>query len=231
MNFRLCGAGIAALAIAATSLSARAADIPRPVYKGVPQAVVAYYNWTGFYAGVNFGHGWGTSTWQVLPGTTISPKGFMFGGTLGYNYQIGSFVWGIETDLDWSGVKGSVACGGLTCETSNNYLGTVRGRIGYAFDRFLPYFTGGLAYGDIKATASLPPLAVSASKSKLGWTIGGGLEYAFLGNWSAKLEYLYVDLGSADLGIAPAINNVSFKENILRFGLNYKFAGPIFSRW
>ena len=74
-------------------------------------------------------------------------------------------------------------------------------------------------------------LTVSASSSQLGWTVGAGLEYAFLGNWTAKLEYLYVDLGSFDAGAAPVVNNVSFKENIVRAGLNYKFSGPIFSRF
>jgi outer membrane immunogenic protein len=74
-------------------------------------------------------------------------------------------------------------------------------------------------------------VAVSSSSSQLGWTIGAGLEYAFMGNWSAKLEYLYVDLGNFDAGIAPVVNTVSFKENIVRAGLNYKFSGPIFSRF
>jgi len=121
----------------------------------------------------------------------------------------------------------------FTCETSNTWLATFRGRVGYAFDRWLPYITAGGAYGNVKATASLPALAASAStsKDKLGWTAGVGLEYAFLGNWSAKLEYLYVDLGSFDTGPAPIVNNVSFKENIVRAGLNYKFSGPVFSRF
>jgi outer membrane immunogenic protein len=195
--------------------------------------VVAYYNWTGFYIGINGGYGWGTSNWS-LPAVTNKPKGGMFGGTLGYNYQVGSLVWGLEWDLDWSDVKGSVACGpGVSCETKNSWLTTFRGRIGYAFDRWMPYFTAGGAYGEVKATASAPLLgaAVSTTNNQLGWTIGGGVEYAFLSNWSAKLEYLYVDLGSFDTGPAPLVNNVSFKENIVRAGLNYKFSGPIFSRF
>jgi len=78
---------------------------------------------------------------------------------------------------------------------------------------------------------SLPGVTGSSSSSQLGWTAGVGLEYAFLGNWTAKLEYLYVDLGSFNTGPAPIVNNVSFKENIVRAGLNYKFSGPIFSRY
>ena len=119
----------------------------------------------------------------------------------------------------------------VTCTTESRWLSTFRGRIGYAFDRWLPYITGGGAYGNVKATAAVPGAAVSTSKSEFGWTAGAGLEYAFLGNWTAKLEYLYVDLGTFNAGIAPVVNNVSFKENIVRVGLNYKFSGPILSRY
>jgi len=236
MTFRLIKAGVAALALFAVSFAAQAADVPikAPYFKGSPRSVISYYNWTGFYAGVNGGYGTGTSTWSLVPGTDIKPKGAMFGGTLGYNWQSGAIVYGIEGDFDWSGVKGSNDCGvGVTCETSNTWLATFRGRVGYAFDRWLPYITAGGAYGNVKATASVPLAGLSASSSsdQLGWTAGAGVEYAFLGNWSAKLEYLYVDLGSFDAGAAPVVNNVSFKENILRAGLNYKFSGPIFSRF
>ena len=233
MNFKLFGTGLAALTLLATSFSAQAADIPRPVYKG-PRSVIAYYNWTGFYVGVNAGYGFGTTTWSAVPAANSSPKGFLAGGTLGYNYQVGSIVYGIEGDFDWADVKATADCAvGVTCETKNDWLATFRGRIGYAFDRWLPYLTAGGAYGDVKATVSVPlaGLAASSSKSQLGWTVGAGLEYAFLSNWSAKIEYLYVDLGSFDTGPAPVVNNVSFKESIVRAGLNYKFSGPIFSRY
>jgi outer membrane immunogenic protein len=233
MNFKLLGTGLAALTILATSFTAQAADIPRPVYKGV-RPVVAYYNWTGFYVGINGGYGWGTSDWTT-PAVSPKPKGGLFGGTLGYNYQVGSIVYGIEGDFDWADIKGNVACAGVvTCETKNSWLATFRGRLGYAFDRWLPYFTGGGAYGNVKATTSAPILGgiTSASSNQLGWTVGAGLEYAFLGNWSAKIEYLYVDLGKFDTGFtAPIPDNVSLKENIIRAGLNYKFSGPIFSHY
>lgn len=231
MKFKLTGAAIAALSLVATSLSAQAADIPRPYYKASPRAVVAYYNWTGFYAGIYGGYGWGTSDWSAVTSASTKPKGALFGGTLGYNYQVGSVVWGVEGDFGWSGVKGSAACGAFSCETANGWLGTIRGRVGYAFDRWLPYLTAGGAYGDVKATTTVPTLPASASKSQFGWTVGAGLEYAFLGNWSTKLEYLYVDLGSPNLGTATVTNNVSLKENIVRLGLNYKFSGPLFTRF
>jgi outer membrane immunogenic protein len=233
MNFKLLGAGLAATTLLATSLAAHAADIPRPVYKGV-RSVVAYYNWTGFYLGINGGYGWGNSDWSAVPTANNKPKGGLIGGTIGYNYQVGSLVFGFEGDIDWSDVKGDAACAaGITCTTKNQWLATFRGRLGYAFDRWLPYITAGGAAGDVKASVSAPLFGVtgSSSNTQIGWTVGAGLEYAFLTNWSAKIEYLYVDLGSFDTGPAPLVNNVSFKENIVRAGLNYKFSGPIFSRY
>ena len=148
----------------------------------------------------------------------------MVGGTVGYNLQFGGFVLGLEGDIDWSDIKGSTAtnCPG-TCETTNNWLGTARGRIGYAFDRFLPYFTGGAAFGDIKGTL----VGVGNFKqTKVGWTGGAGIEYAFIDNWSAKIEYLYVDLGKATCNAACSGGNpidVTFNTNIVRAGVNYKF--------
>ena len=101
-------------------------------------------------------------------------------------------------------MKGSVTCAVvLTCETENTWLATFRGRLGYAFDRWLPYITAGGAYGNVKATTDPGPGLASASSSQFGWTGGVGLEYAFLGNWTAKIEYLYVDLGSFNAGLAP----------------------------
>jgi outer membrane immunogenic protein len=231
--YKILGAGMAALSLLAASYSAQAADIPRPVYKGV-RSIVAYYNWTGFYVGINGGYGWGDSDWTV-PAVSNSPKGALIGGTVGFNYQIGSFVWGLEGDYDWADIKDSTACGAFSCETKNSWLATARGRVGYAFDRWLPYFTGGAAFGKVEAN-STNPAAPGASDTLTGWTVGGGLEYAFLGNWSAKIEYLYVDLGSFDCnaacsGAAAVGSTVDFKTNIIRAGLNYKFSGPIFSRF
>jgi len=227
MRLKLLGSGLAALTMLAAAVSAQAADIPPPVYKGV-RPVIAYYNWTGFYLGINGGYAWGSSDWD-FPVSSPSPKGGLIGATLGYNYQVGSIVFGIEGDYDWASIKGSDACAGVTCETKSTYLATFRGRLGYAFDRWLPYITGGGAYGNINAIS--PVLGLAAKSAQLGWTVGGGIEYGFLGNWSAKIEYLYVDLGSFDTGFTtPVPANVSLKENVVRAGLNYKFSGPIFSR-
>ena len=120
-------------------------------------AMVSPYNWTGFYLGINGGGGWGGSDWNGM-GVGTSPSGGMIGLTAGYNWQgTGNpWVFGLEGDIDWTGVKGSTACGCFTCQTRNNWLGTVRGRVGYAWDRIMPYFTVGAAFGNIEAKVSGP---------------------------------------------------------------------------
>jgi outer membrane immunogenic protein len=217
---RLVLAGVGVLAMATTMASAQAADLAR--HRAMPTKAApmyaAPYNWTGAYVGINGGGGWGRSSYSgALAGADFRTSGGMVGGTLGYNYQVGPTVFGVETDLDWSNVKGSGTCGALTCSTQNNWLGTARGRIGYAFDRVLPYATGGLAYGGVKN--SVTGFGDSTS-TKAGYALGGGLEAAIAGPWSAKIEYLYADLGRTS---APLGTDVRTKENVVRAGLNYRF--------
>jgi outer membrane immunogenic protein len=216
------GAAIAALLIA--PIAALAADMPRPSYKA-PQYIAPLFTWTGFYVGLNAGYGWGNSDWSGAGGNfQVAPKGFLGGGTLGYNYQTGVFVWGLEGDIDYMNLKGtapSAVC--ASCTFKDTWLGTFRGRIGYSFDRWLPYITGGAAYGN----AYVSTATGSASGTKQGWTAGAGVEYAWFGNWSAKLEYLYVDLGTttcsqAACGFATD-EQVKFKANLVRAGVNYRF--------
>ena len=214
------GVAIAALLIA--SIAAQAADLPRPSYKAPAYSEPSYANWTGFYIGVNAGYGFGKSNWD-FPAVSPSPKGFLGGATIGYNFQTGSWVWGAEGDFDISMMKGSSDCFGGTCETKNSWLGTARARIGYAgWNNWLPYLTFGGAGGDVKATSPFG----TANKMKIGWTAGLGIEYALWTNWSVKAEYLYVDLGKFDCGVSCAgvtPDNVSFKANLARVGVNYRF--------
>ena len=213
--------GILAAAVATPSF---AADLPRPAYKAAPAIYVAPFSWSGFYVGINAGYGWGKSSWSAGGLTTgdFNLNGGVIGATLGYNLQTGSWVWGLEGDLDASYIKGS-DCSPLTCETRNRWLGTARGRIGYAWDRWLPFFTGGLAFGDIKMTP--PVTGLTETKTKTGYTLGVGVEYAFTGPWSVKAEYLYVDLGKATCSAATCLApvDVSFKSNLFRVGANYRF--------
>ena len=127
-------------------------------------------------------------------------------------------VLGLEGDIDWSNLRGSAACGGTSCEMRNDWLATIRGRVGYAgWDRFMPYVTGGAAFGNIKTTIAG---VGDSSETKTGWTLGGGIEAAIAGPWTAKVEYLYVDLGS---GGSIAGSDASFHTNIVRAGVNYRF--------
>jgi outer membrane immunogenic protein len=185
--------------------------------------VAPVYNWTGFYLGANGGGGWGHSFWNNST-TGINLSGGQAGGTVGYNQQLGSIVFGVEGDGDWSGFKGTNTTPGCPggCTTSDTWLSTVRGRIGYAFDRVMPYATGGLAVGDIRAAT---PGFAGGTSTNAGWTLGGGVEVALPGNWSAKAEYLRVDLGGFNCtgcGAAPG-NHVSLQENVFRAGVNYHF--------
>src|SRR5258706_9619329 len=170
---------LASVGIVALAGSAAAADLPRryePVVKAPIYAPV--YNWTGFYVGINGGGAWGHSAWDSTPGFDLS--GGLVGGTAGYNWQTGPWVFGLEGDLDWTNINGKTigACP-LGCTTSNNWLATVRGRIGYAFDRIMPYFTGGLAVGDIKAAT---PFFAGKSETNAGWTVGGRLAVGLMNN-------------------------------------------------
>jgi opacity protein-like surface antigen len=198
-------------------------------------------DWTGIYLGFNAGYSFGGSDWtdSVTGSSTGSfgTSGFTFGGTLGANYQVGSLVFGVEGDGGWADASGfgtftatSLCAGG--CLTTNTWLSTVRGRAGYAFDRFFAYGTAGAAFGDVRANFSND--AVSRA-TKAGWTAGAGVEVALDRHWSAKAEYLFVDLANGscttDCAIAnvngpPLIANfaVKFNESMVRGGVNYRFA-------
>ena len=219
---RSLAAGIGFLALAA-SIPASAADLPRGMPYRAPTAYAPVYNWTGFYLGINGGGAWGDSDWNGLA-VSNSPGGGMIGVTAGYNWQgLGSpWVFGIEGDVDWTNVKDSSPCGAFVCETKNNWFGTVLGRVGYSWDRWLPYFTGGVAFGDIDANRTG---FGGSSDTNAGWTVGFGLEGVIANRWTAKLEYLYADIGDTTCSAAACgtATNVDLRMNIVRAGLNYRF--------
>ncbi len=191
-------------AIAATPASA--ADL----YRGPALAAAPFnvYNWNGAYVGVNLGYQWGTVTnWGA------SPNGLMGGGQIGYNWQNGWFVFGLEADIQGSAANDTFAAD----KFSNPWFGTVRGRAGYAMNNVLFYLTGGLAYGGLQAQLG----TVSESQTHLGWTIGGGVEVGLTPNWSAKAEYLYVRLD--DRGYVLTGLNNGLESNVFRLGVNYRF--------
>jgi outer membrane immunogenic protein len=239
MERDMLGKSFVLLSALATSASAVAADLPMrsapPVFTPVP-----VYNWSGFYVGANAGVGWANSgnvtvRDPVLGAKSISVSsrsGFIGGGQIGYNFQVGGFVYGLETDIQFADVGSKVNWGpygrlGLSTGGSGGYFGTLRGRAGYAIDRTLLYLTGGLAYGGLNSS----PLSGSAT-SNVGYALGGGVEYAFTQNWTAKLEALYINLSNGNARTIVVTNGgrnypISASSGngggVLRVGVNYKF--------
>jgi outer membrane immunogenic protein len=224
MTSRLIKAGLALAALMAAPLAAQAADLP-PAYKAPAYVAPSYATWSGFYVGINGGYGFGESEYSggATTGGTFDTRGWLGGGTVGYNLQTGSWVWGIEGDFDYSTMNGTAACTAPgDCSTRINWLATARGRIGYGgWGSFLPYVTGGAAFGAVRMATG----AGVEHETKVGWVAGAGIEYAFLAGWSAKLEYNYVDLGTAECSaaICGATTDVTFTSHIVKAGLNYRF--------
>ncbi len=230
------GGFVAAIFLAAAPMAVQAADLPaQPAYQQ-PYKAPAYVppepalaTWTGFYLGLNGGYGWGKAdvSNSVASFTTDNQNGWLIGVTAGYNYQTGTWVWGLEGDIDYALIKGNATntatCGAGSCEVKNTWFGTARGRIGYAgWNNFLPYITGGGAFAGLKVE---PSGGTSSTDTTIGWTAGAGLEYAFMSNWSAKIEYLYADLGTAtcEAAVCGVDTDISPKINIVRGGINYRF--------
>ena len=206
----------AAVAVMATGLaSAHAADLPygsRAPYT-VNQPLNAF-SWAGPYLGGNLGYNWGS-----VDNNPAKPSGVLGGVGGGYNWQTGQWVFGVEGDLQANGAEDTFA----PWKFSNPWFGTVRGRVGYAFNNILFYGTGGLAFGSLRAET----FGLSETHSSAGWTAGVGAEFGFgqagfsRGGWSAKVEYLYVDLANTNFTITGVPNGYRF--GTLRAGINYHF--------
>lgn len=216
------GLAIASAVSILASSAAGAADIPT---KALPYSAPIYGPvWSGFYAGVNAGYGWATFDNDF---GTDKMKGFIGGGQLGYNWQLNSFVLGVEGDIQYSAQKRSetATIGGITItgEEKIPWFATARGRLGYAFDNVMIYGTGGVAWTNFKASVSALGATVSTETTKAGWTAGGGVEWMVLPRWSVKAEYLYIDAGTTTLEVAGASASGKLKDNIARLGVNYHF--------
>lgn len=192
--------------------AACAADLPRRSMSPAPYFAAKSFSWTGVYAGLNAGYDFGTTS-NSAKGVIGSVRGGSLGGTVGYNQQIQNFVIGAEGDLAAANVQGSTGSNSAKV----NSIGTLRARAGFAADRALVYATGGYAGGQTKVTNG-----TAGSKWLNGYAIGGGLEYAFTNNISAKAEYLYTDLQPKNYGLT-AVNSAGVKVNQVRTGVNYKF--------
>ncbi|BCJ90132.1 membrane protein [Terrihabitans soli] len=202
----------AAAAFVALTPAAFAADMPvaaPPVQAMVPEE--ASFDWTGFYVGAYGGYAFGESNVDGLGESDI--EGALAGGTVGYNQQYGQFVLGIEADGGWSGADNDDDA--ATYDADIGWLSTVRGRVGYSFDSFMIYGTGGAAIGEVNIDDGV----TDESDTRLGWTAGAGVEAALTDNISVKGEYLYVDLGDEELGGS----DVDINAHTVRGGINYRF--------
>ncbi len=203
---------VAAGAASAADLPSRKGPVAAPIY--MPPA----FTWTGFYVGANAGYGWGNVNANGFANVG-NLDGFVGGGQVGYNYQMGQFVVGAEADFQGADLSSGSNLGLVNVKTE--YFGTVRARVGVAFDRFMPYITGGWAYGNVKT--SIPALGFSSDRTHTGgYAIGGGLEYAFTNNLIAGVEYLYVDLGDKNI-LGAAGTKVGTDFSVVRARLSYKF--------
>ena len=227
-NILCWSSAVAALLIAG---AANAGDIfaAAPAY---PTAFspVPLYNWTGLYVGINGGGGFGNPTWSSSPDSlwgSYSTSSGLVGGTLGYNWQthLGSLVLGEEMDLDAAGFHATITPPYCVqgCEFKSGWVGSARLRLGWAFDQFLPYVTGGLSGANLSTDIPGLPFGVQ-SKIDLSYAVGVGLEVILVDRWSAKLEYLYIDHGGISCTVACGVGPVSFNftENVVRLGVNYR---------
>ncbi len=229
---------LAALASAVSTASAQAADLGPPRSMPAPEAYVAptgNFSWRGFYAGLNGGYAWGSGdpiivTQGLTTGAleAIDPSGFFGGGQIGYNAQFGSFVLGVEADLQGGAIDGSTsgtagALGPFTASSEVNWLSTVRARAGLAADRMLIYATGGVAWADMDFRLSDGVNTFSGNDTLTGYAVGAGVEWALGLNWTARAEYLYVDLEDAKFSGGGTSASFDNSFHTMRAGLNYKF--------
>jgi len=265
---------LASTILAMSGIAASAADLPTRKGPPIAPAYIPAFTWTGFYAGLNAGVGWANNNSNLPAGaipvsgfatSNSNQAGFVGGAQAGYNYQFGAgqgVVVGAEADIQFADLRTRnnqpftfATTPGTTffqgSSNSGNYIGTVRGRIGYGFDRVLVYGTGGLAYGDVggtrnsaafavtnagavnpftntvAATTTTTQLASTGSRTRTGWTLGGGVEYAVWQNWTVKAEYLYYNLGHNNATFLTPLSIASTNKdntgNIVRAGVNYKF--------
>jgi outer membrane immunogenic protein len=198
---------VAALTLA-TAGAAFGADLSVPNYYTAPASLSAY-SWAGPYLGANVGYEWGS-----VSNNPTKPSGLEGGIEAGYNWQIGQFVAGGEADIQVSGAQDTLA----PWQFSNPWFGTLRGRAGVAIGNTLIFGTAGAAYGSLTVQT---PGNLSETRTSLGWVAGGGLEVGFNQRWSAKAEWLYLDLGDRSYSLTGANNGLA--ANLLRLGLNYHF--------
>jgi outer membrane immunogenic protein len=243
-----------AAALAVVAMPAGAADL---LVKARAPAPIPVWSWTGFYIGGNVGGAWAKSDWLEDPSlsgaggpfpgfvdASINPASFVGGGQVGFDYQTGRTVFGVQADADLTdNLKSTAGCfpqfagDSFTCMTNIKSIGTVTGRVGAAFDRTLLYVLGGIAWEREQLDNACPacnagaPILFRAETTRNGWTVGAGVEYALAGNWSAFLQYNYMGFGTRDLqfttllsdGLSPFTEDIRDHINVVKAGINYRF--------
>jgi outer membrane immunogenic protein len=236
---------LAGVALVGTAVSAQAADLSvKAPYLKAP--MVAVYDWTGFYIGANAGIGLArdlTTHNYVAGGTNnatyLQPQGALGGGQVGYNWQTGSFLGpillGLEADIQAAGLSDGrttlsaigIGNGPVNYNQKLDWFGTARARVGLVKGPVVSYVTGGFAFGDVKTSITEPGFVSTLNRTQTGWTLGSGIEAALGGNWTGKIEYLYLNLGNKNdlffAGAQPVRSEI--RENIFRVGLNYRIGG------
>lgn len=237
---RILLAGVAAGAFGA---SVQAADLAVPREPIAAAVMAPVWSWTGFYAGAHLGYGWGRANWNFIQAATFvspSPSGIFGGVQVGYNYQINNIVVGLEGDVSAADMSSWSFCPNpaFTCASRVNFLGSVRGRVGYTFDRALIYATAGLGIGSFRNRtydAATVTQFGSYSSTRAGLAVGAGLEYAFTPNWTMKAEYMYYHFGSGTQLAGPGSldgalgSDVRIRNDVhtVKIGINYLFStGP-----
>jgi len=250
---------VATTTFLALATTAFAADLPAAPYTKAPAFAPVLFSWTGCYVGVEGGGNWGQSQQTARSGPNagvpitgnFNLSGGIAGGTVGCNYQTSNFVFGIENDFSWTNKRGSAQDilpfdPAFTSSTREKWIDTLRGRVGFALDRFMVFGTAGAAFAGTDVTVSSPVFGtVTSAQTRTGWTAGVGGEWAALvESWGAvtlKVEYLHADFGTKQYFAAPvmlgpaniAARDVKLTDDMVRAGVNVKFnwGGPIISKY
>jgi outer membrane immunogenic protein len=242
---------LATFSISAFGVTANAADLRRPA-PAAPAYVAPMYNWTGLYVGAHIGGGWSSkdfANYDPLLGPvgnfgSVDADGFLGGVQLGYNWQTGPWVFGVEAQFSWADLSGSgvsSAFPGVSGYVDINNLGSIAGRIGYAWDRTMLYFKGGAGWVNERYSLSDGiTIATADGDTRWGWMLGAGLEYGWTPNWSVKIEYNYMDFGSDSVsfvepGFTPFSLSIDQQVHVVKAGVNYRFGGlgkaPVMTRY
>jgi outer membrane immunogenic protein len=217
--------------------SASAADLAARPYTKAPPMIAAVYDWTGFYIGINGGGGFSHSSWSFdgVGDGSHDASGGTVGGQIGYRWQTGQIVWGVEGQGNWADLSGNHfgAASGLTDRSKIDSFGLITGQVGYAFNNVLLYVKGGAAVADVKnSVTDGAGFFASNSDTRWGGTVGAGVEYGFAPGFSLGFEYDHLFLGRSTIALTP-VDSSSIKNDVDLFTarLNYKFGGPVIGKY